>query len=81
MSTDAGDAALILGEEGWIVPVGDMVGLATQWSKFFLLSDGERRLYSERARCRVMGMFEIDLVVRRYEAIYRDAMKRRHEKN
>lgn len=81
VSTDAGDAALILGEDGWIVPVGDMVGLSARWSAFLRLRDDERRIYAERARCRVMEKFEIGVVVRRYEAVYRDAMTRRHVNN
>jgi glycosyltransferase involved in cell wall biosynthesis len=81
VSTDAGDAALILGEDGWIVPVGDMVGLAAQWSAFLRLRDDERRFYAEKVRRRVIDLFEIGVVVRRYEAIYQDAMTWQHANN
>lgn len=74
ISTNAGDAALILGEDGWIVPVGDMAGLASKWLAFLRLPAMERRIYAERGRCRVMVRFEIGVVVRRYESIYLDGL-------
>ncbi len=73
VSTNAGDAALILGDDDWIVPVGDMVGLAGKWLAFFRLSDDERRLIANKGRCRVMDKFEIGVVVRYFETIYLDA--------
>lgn len=76
ISTDAGDAALILEEDGCIVPIGDMLELATQSSVYLHLGDSERCIYAERARRRVLNKFEIGEVVRRYEALYRDAMTR-----
>lgn len=74
VSTNAGDAALILGNDEWVVPVGDMAGLADKWLAFFHLSANARRIYAEKGRCRVMDNFEIGVVVRRYESIYLDAL-------
>ena len=72
VSTDVGDASLILGEDGWIVPVGDMVLLADFWATFLRLKDAEKRKYSHRVRIRVRDKFEISEVVLRYEAIYHE---------
>ena len=81
VSTDAGDAALILGEDGWIVPVDDMEGLAAQWFVLLRLDEVEKRRYAERARRRVMDKFEISVVVRRYEEVYRYVKMRKHANN
>ena len=74
VSTDAGDAAQILGDDGWIVPVGDMVGLADKWAGFLQLAENQRHVQAERVRRRVMDRYEIGAVVRRFESIYHDAL-------
>ncbi len=75
VSTDAGDAAVILGDAGRIVPTGDMEGLAAQWAALLRLPEDERRLFGERARARAMDQFELGAVVKRYEAMYCDVVK------
>lgn len=78
VSTDAGDAAVILGDAGWIVPIGDMGGLAAQWAALLRLPEDERRLFGERARARAMEQFEIGTVVKRYEAMYLDVVEQKY---
>lgn len=75
VSTDCGDAALILGNTGWIVPVGDMEGIAAKWAAFFSLPENDRRLIGENARAKAMDQFELGAVVKRYEAMYLDVVK------
>lgn len=77
VSTDVGDAAVILGDAGWTVPTGDMEGLAAQWAVFMALSEGQRKLLGERSRARVMDQFELGMVVKCYEAMYFDVVKRK----
>ncbi len=75
MATDCGEQALILGNTGWIVPIGDMEGIAAKWAAFFSLPENERRLIGEAARARVMDRFELGAVVKRYETMYLDIAK------
>jgi len=70
ISTDCGEQALILGNTDWIVPLGDMEGLAVKCMAFFNLTENERRLMGEAARNRVMEKFELGAVVKRYESMY-----------
>lgn len=77
VSTDAGDAAMILGDAGRIVPTGNMEGLAAQWAALLRLPENEWRLYGERARARAMEQFELGVVVKRYEAMYLDVFKQK----
>jgi len=76
VSTDAGDAAMILGGTGRIVQTGDMESLADQWAALLRLAEDERRLLGKRARARVMDQFEIGAVVKRYEDVYLDVVNR-----
>jgi glycosyltransferase involved in cell wall biosynthesis len=78
VSTDAGDASVILGDARWVVPTGDMDGLATQWTSFLRLPEAERRLFGERARTRVLERFDLGAVVKRYEAVYLDVVKEKY---
>lgn len=71
VSTDAGDAALILAGNGWVVPLGDMKALADQWMIFLRLNADEKRRYAERVRCHARVKFDIDVVARCYEDVYR----------
>ena len=70
VSTDVGDAAVILGDAGRIVPVGDMERLSAQWADLLRLPQDERRMFGEKARARAMDQFELGAVVKRYEAMY-----------
>lgn len=75
VSTDCGEQFSILGDTGWIVPIGDMEGLAAKWAAFFLLPENDRRLIGEAARVRVTDQFELGAVVKRYETMYLDYAK------
>ncbi len=77
VSTDCGEQPSILGDTGWIVPVGDMEGIASKWAAFFSLPENDRRLIGEAARARVMDQFELSAVVKRYEAMYLAVVKQK----
>lgn len=71
--TDAGAARQLVvdGDTGFVVPVGDVDGLARQIS---VLADdpARRRAMGERARERVRHEFTIPVMADRYRALYRD---------
>lgn len=70
VATDVGDCAYIIGNTGYIVPVGDMAGFASNVEAMLRLSRVERTALGEKARARVESHFEIAGVVRRYEEAY-----------
>jgi len=79
VSTDAGDAKVILGETGRIVPPGDPDALADQVRELLRLPADERRDLGTRARNRAQHNFEIATVVKHYEAAYREIHYQRHQ--
>jgi glycosyltransferase involved in cell wall biosynthesis len=70
VATNAGDAALILGDTGAIVPVGDMRALAAKMADMLALPQEERRRLGERARSRVMSEFDLEVMANRYLEAY-----------
>lgn len=70
VATDVGDCAYIIGNTGFVVPVGDMDGFASKVAAMLSLSRVQRMALGEQARARVQSHFEIAGVVRRYEEAY-----------
>lgn len=72
--TDVGDAALIVGETGWIVAAGDAVQLAEameagyrQWKS----SRAQWQLRCEAVRDRIANNFSLDRMIAAYEEVWR----------
>jgi glycosyltransferase involved in cell wall biosynthesis len=74
VSTDCGEQSSILGDAGWVVPVGDMDGVAAKCAMFLALPAAERRRVGAAARARATERFELGQVARRYEQMYRDCV-------
>jgi glycosyltransferase involved in cell wall biosynthesis len=72
VSTDAGDARLILDGVGAVIPVGDAEGVANAVSDIIKSDPASRRLISIRGRERIQDRFEISDVLLRYSALYKD---------
>jgi glycosyltransferase involved in cell wall biosynthesis len=70
VSTDCGEQALILGNKDWVVPIGDMKGLAIKIAEFLALTKNERITIGEVVRARVMEKYELCTVVEQYENLY-----------
>jgi glycosyltransferase involved in cell wall biosynthesis len=68
--TDVGDSEYIVGDTGLIVPPGDMTRLSEAMESLLNLSPAERCALGARARKRVAEHFELDSVIRQYEAFY-----------
>jgi len=70
VSTDVGDARLILGGQGFLVPVGDMLALAKAWQKVLDLNDTERQLLKIQAKQHIRRSFEMSVVAEQYYSLY-----------
>lgn len=79
VSTDAGDAAQIIGETGWVVPVGNpeaMAGAITEAMEKF----HEKTCWTARqraARQRIQTLYSIETMVQGYSEVWRDAASAR----
>jgi glycosyltransferase involved in cell wall biosynthesis len=68
--TDVGDAALLIGDSGILVPAGDLDGLARGVSTMIEEGEDARRSRGGAARTRVEDRFSIEAIARRYEDLY-----------
>lgn len=68
--TDVGDAGLIVGETGRVVPPKDPWALASAWAETLDLGPAIREGLGVAARRRVTERFSLPAIVQRYEALY-----------
>ncbi len=68
--TDAGDAGLIVGDTGVVVPPRDAVALAGGWEHLLQRGEEARRAMGDRARARIEHEFSLARMVRAYETLY-----------
>jgi glycosyltransferase involved in cell wall biosynthesis len=73
--TDVGDAALIVGETGRIVPPRDPEALAKAWSEILSLSPSERQSLGLIARQRIIDHYSLDKMVSAYCRLYQDIIE------
>jgi glycosyltransferase involved in cell wall biosynthesis len=67
---------IVSGENGLLVPVGDVVGLRARLSEV-LSSPTLRHRLGDAGRERILEQFDVSVMTRAYQAIYRDALRRR----
>jgi|HubBroStandDraft_6_1064221.scaffolds.fasta_scaffold179438_1 glycosyltransferase involved in cell wall biosynthesis len=70
VATDTGDAALIVGETGLIVPPRDPAALAAAWDRLIAIGAHGRRALGAAARQRMLANYDLAKVVSQYEAAY-----------
>ncbi|MGB7161541.1 MAG: glycosyltransferase [Tepidisphaeraceae bacterium] len=70
VATDAGDSAHIVGDTGRIVPPSDPGALARGWEDLLTLGAEARLSLGLAARRRIVELFDLTAVTRRYEAVY-----------
>lgn len=68
--TDVGDAGLIVGDTGRVVPTQDPIALAEALSEQLALSEAERKALGNRARARVEENYDINTVIAQYQTLF-----------
>jgi glycosyltransferase involved in cell wall biosynthesis len=75
--TDVGDSAFIVGETGLVVPPRDPEALAHAWKKLIEMGPEGRQKLGETARKRILENFSLPDIVARYEALYKEVVRRK----
>ena len=75
--TDVGDATLIVGDTGRVVPPRDARALAGAWSALIDLGDEGRAALGRAAAARVRELFPVGSMTRSYESLYEAALGER----
>ena len=78
VTTDIGDSAAMVGTTGEVVPCRDPGTLAAALCRVAKMSDDQRGRLGAMARTRIVSEYPIDLVVERYEDLYRRVYSQCH---
>ena len=76
VATNVGDAALILGETGKVVPPREPASLAAAWNALLSLPAEQRAALGAAARQRIEEHFSLPAVAGQYAALYRELTER-----
>jgi len=77
IATDVGDARLLVGNAGWIVPPQDERSLENAMRHAMTISESELRAVGAAGRQRVIEHFRREVVAQKYVQIYRDLSQER----
>jgi len=80
ITTDVGDAALLVGNEGRVIAPGDATALTATMRSLIGMPSAERTALGLRARARVVEHFTIERVGERYAELYRTLLRSRRER-
>jgi glycosyltransferase involved in cell wall biosynthesis len=73
ISTDVGDAAVIVGDSGFIVPPGDVLALADAMGRMLALGPSEYAMLAVAAKRRVESSYPLARVAELYDSFFRGA--------
>lgn len=74
--TDVGDSAYLVGETGLVVPARKPSALTNAWVKILSMSENSRHTLGNAARERVISLFSIDSIVKKYEKLYSNILSK-----
>jgi glycosyltransferase involved in cell wall biosynthesis len=74
VSTDVGDAGVLLGDTGILVQKDDYEALAVGLKQMLDMSQDERTALGERARLRVQNEFTLEQTRKKFEAVYAELL-------
>ena len=75
VTTEVGDTRLIVGPTGFVVPARDSALLADALMRMLQLPTAERNAMGLAARERVIQLFDLSAITRRYESTYDEILK------
>lgn len=79
VATDAGGTSEIAGDAGWIVPCRNPDALSAAMLECMGYNQGMREMRGRAARERIVKLFNVEERADKWEAIYQDALRARHQ--
>jgi glycosyltransferase involved in cell wall biosynthesis len=70
ITTDVGDAALIVGQSGLVVPAADEIALSEAMRRMLSMTPSERHAMGLQARDHIVGRYDLSLIAMAYDACY-----------
>lgn len=70
VSTDVGDARILIGTTGIVVPKENPAALAKAWQDLLGAGTAKRAQLGKAARARIMNSYDLRVITHRYEAFY-----------
>jgi glycosyltransferase involved in cell wall biosynthesis len=79
--TNIGDSAYVIGDSGKVVPARNSQALASELINLLRLSPLEQARLGQLARRRIEEQFDIQVIVSKYEQLYKDELKKSEKAN
>lgn len=77
--TDVGDASLLVGNTGWIVPPNDPIHMANALEKSFYESDSIKwNQRSNKVRSKISNNFDISIMIKNYNKLWANVYKTKY---